>query len=46
MKDNFQLYLESFCKTQIWAKKQIEKHKIKVEKINIYSISSIKQKLF
>ena len=46
MKDNLQLYLESICKTQEWAKKQIEKHKIKVEKINIDSISSIKQKLF
>jgi len=44
-KDDLQIYLESVCNVQAWAKKQIEKNKEKVEKINTFSISSIKQKL-
>lgn len=37
--------LISECKTQIWARNQIHKPILEVEKINPYSISSVKQKL-
>lgn len=38
-------YLNSYCKTQVWIKNQISKPIQEVEKINSYSISSVKQKL-
>lgn len=44
-KDNLQIYLESVCHVQLWAKKQIAKNKEQVKQINTNSISSIKQKL-
>ncbi len=42
-KDDLQIYLESVCYVQAWAKKQIAKTKQKVEVINTESISSVKQ---
>jgi len=45
MKDSLQIYLESVCKAQFWAKKQISKNIDVVDKINKNSISSVKQKL-
>ena len=45
MKDNLQSYLENVCKTQQWAKKQINKKVEVVDRINTLSISSVKQKL-
>ena len=44
-KDDLQIYLESICHVQAWAKKQIAKPKQKVDIINTSSISSVKQKL-
>ncbi len=44
-KDSLQIYLESVCHIQAWAKKQIAKRKETVKEINVLSISSIKQKL-
>lgn len=44
-KDDLQIYLESVCHTQAWAKRQIEKKVETVEQINLLSISSLKQKL-
>lgn len=44
-KDDLQIYLESVCHVQAWAKKQIAKAKQKVDVINTESISSVKQKL-
>lgn len=44
-KDDLQIYLESVCHVQAWAKKQIAKKVEKVDSINIDSISSVKQKL-
>lgn len=44
-KDDLQIYLESVCHVQAWAKKQIAKTKQKVDVINTESISSVKQKL-
>lgn len=44
-KDALQIWLETECRIQQWAKKQIAKKTEKVEKINTLSISSIKQKL-
>lgn len=37
--------LRSWCFVQIWIKEQINKPIQEVEKINPYSISSVKQKL-
>lgn len=45
MKNNLQIQLEMICHVQLWAKKQIAKEKQLVDKINPFSISSIKQKL-
>jgi len=45
MKDKLQIQLEMICSVQLWAKKQIVKEKQLVDKINPFSISSIKQKL-
>jgi len=44
-KDSLQIWLESECKIQAWAKKQIAKKVETVKEINTLSISSIKQKL-
>lgn len=44
-KDDLQIYLESVCHVQDWAKKQIAKTKQKVNVVNTESISSVKQKL-
>jgi hypothetical protein len=44
-KDDLQIYLESVCHVQQWAKKHIAKSKQKVDVINAESISSVKQKL-
>ena len=44
-KDSLQVYLESICHVQFWAKKQILKKVEKVEVINTMSINSVKQKL-
>jgi hypothetical protein len=45
MKDKLQMQLEAICHVQLWEKKQIAKEKQLVDKINILSISSVKQKL-
>lgn len=45
MIDKIQQFLESHCKLQFWIRKQIKKEKELVDKINPYSISSVKQKL-
>jgi len=45
MKDNLQIYLESVCHVQRWAKNQISKNKKEVKEINTNSINSVKQKL-
>lgn len=45
MKDKIQEYLQVECKLQVWVRKQINKPKEVVEKINVNSISSVKQKL-
>lgn len=45
MKDKIQEYLEHECKLQFWCRKHINKPKEVVEKINVNSISSVKQKL-
>lgn len=44
-KDDLQIYLESVCHVQAWAKKQIAKNKEQVKQINTSSISSVKQKI-
>lgn len=44
-KDDLQIYLESVCHVNAWAKKQIAKTKQNVDVINTESISSVKQKL-
>lgn len=44
-KDELQIYLETVCHVQSWAKKQIAKKKEQVKQINTNSISSVKQKL-
>lgn len=44
-KDDLQIWLEAECKLQAWCKKQIAKQKTLVDKINVNSISSVKQKL-
>lgn len=44
-KDNLQIWLETECKIQAWAKKMIAKNKQEVKEINTMSISSIKQTL-
>lgn len=45
VKDDLQIYLESICHVQQWAKKQIAKKVEKADSINLNSISSVKQKL-
>lgn len=44
-KDDLQIYLESVCHVQAWAKKMISKAKQKVDVINTESISSLKRRL-
>lgn len=45
MKDDLQIQLEMICTIQLFAKNQITKEKQLVDKINAFSISSVKQKL-
>jgi hypothetical protein len=45
MKDIIQEYLEFECKNQILVRKMINRPIEEVEKINRYSISSVKQKI-
>ena len=44
-KDDLQNYLIAQCRLQEWIKKQIAKKVEVVEKINIHTIKSVKQKL-
>lgn len=44
-KDDLQIYLESVCHVQAWAKRQIAKQRQEVTQINLLSINSVKQKL-
>lgn len=44
-KDELQIYLETVCHVQAWAKKQIAKNKEQVKQINTNSISNVKQTL-
>lgn len=44
-KDELQRWLEAQCILQLWIKKQINSKIEKVDKINPYSIKSVKQRL-
>lgn len=44
-KDELQRWLETQCILQLWTKKQINRKIEKVDKINPYSIKSVKQRL-
>jgi hypothetical protein len=43
IKDTLQLFLQGYCINQQWIKKQVARKVEIVEKINPYSISSVKQ---
>ena len=45
MKDELQMYLESYCIRDIWIKKQINKKIKEVTQINTLSIASVKQQI-